>query len=106
MHLSVRERSLAIALCCLYLPAMVRGLPYNELVVRAEVVDLDPTVDDTAGADDDGTTAATGTQDTSSDTSTGKLAQQYDMLSSLTIHLRIRLALARHPRLRRTQRDK
>ncbi|KAF6224733.1 hypothetical protein HO133_009926 [Letharia lupina] len=72
MHLSTRSKLLAIALNCLYVPLLVRGLPYNvnELVVRADVVDLDPTVDDTTGADDDGTTAATGTQDAGSDTST------------------------------------
>ncbi|CAF9936899.1 hypothetical protein IMSHALPRED_010945 [Imshaugia aleurites] len=71
MPLSVRSKLLIIALYCLYLPAIVRGLPYrlNELVTRADVVDLDPTVDDDT-ADDDGTTAATGTQDTESDAST------------------------------------
>lgn len=79
MHLSARSKLLAIALNCLYLPLLVRGLPYNvnELVVRADVVDLDPTVDDTTGADDDGTTAATGTQDAGSDTSTGKFFLYY-----------------------------
>lgn len=73
MLFSVHNTLFVIALYCLYLPAIARTIPLNELVVRAEVVDLDPTVDDTAGADDDGTTAATGTQDTSSDTSTGSL---------------------------------
>lgn len=75
MHLTARGKLLVISLYCLYLPAIVRSLPYtvNQLLARAEVVDLDPTVDETAGADDDRTTAATGTQDTSSDTATGKL---------------------------------
>lgn len=74
MHLLVRTKLLAFIICFLYLPLIARGLPYgiNELVDRAEVVDLDPTVDDITDGDDDGTTAATGTQDTSSDTSTGK----------------------------------
>ena len=74
MHLSRRSKLFAITLYCLYLPTIARGLPYNfdELVVRAEVVDLDPVVEDTAGVHDDETTAATGTQNSGSDTSTGK----------------------------------
>ena len=78
MPLSVRSKLLIIALYCLYLPTIVRGLPYrlNELVTRADVVDLDPIVDDDT-ADDDGTTAATGTQDTESDASTGKSPSEY-----------------------------
>ena len=76
MHLSVRSKLLVIAIYCLYLPAIARGLPYsvNELVIRADVVDLDPIVDDTGH--DDGTTAATGTQDAGSGTSTGKFSSE------------------------------
>ena len=71
---------------CLCLSSIARGIPYsiNKLLDRAEVVDLDPTVDDTAAGNDDGTTAATGTQDTTSDTSTGKFPRKHDLLSSLT----------------------
>lgn len=74
MYLLVRSKLLAFIICfLLFLPFLAQGSPYgvNQLVDRAEVVDLDPTVDDTADGDDDGTTAATGTQDTSSHTSTG-----------------------------------
>ena len=71
MHLSQRSKLFAITLYCLCLPTIARGLPY-ELVVRAEVVDLDPVVEDTAGVHDDETTAAIGTQNSGSDTSTGK----------------------------------
>ena len=86
MHLQVFNKLLAFILCFLYLPSIARGLSYsvNELIDRAEVVDLDSTVDDTADGDDDGTTAATGTQDTSSDTSTGKTFQEYIVYSFLT----------------------
>lgn len=107
MHLTARSKLLVISLYCLYLPAIVRSLPYtaNQLLARAELVDLDPTVDETAGADDDRTTAATGTQDTSSDTVTGKFALRNDTSPFLTT-FRIRLALACHPRFRRAQRDK
>lgn len=84
MHLTVRSTLLIVALYYLYLPAIARVLSNNELVIRAEVVDLDPTIDDTTGAKDDGTTAATGTQDTSSDTSTGMLPHEEN--TSLSKH--------------------
>lgn len=76
MHLSVQTQLIVITLYCLYLSALVRCLPYNlhELVTRADILDVDPIVEDADGADEDGTTAVTGTQDTASDTSTGKLS--------------------------------
>lgn len=42
MHLTVRSTLLIVALYYLYLPAIARVLSNNELVIRAEVVDLGP----------------------------------------------------------------
>lgn len=67
---------IAVVFYCLYLPALVRCLPFrfSQLFSRADPMDLDLDFDDD---DDDGATVGTGTQNAGSGTSAGDLASPY-----------------------------